>query len=228
MNQITVKNIQKTYQMGDTQLLVLKGVSLDIQTGDYIAIMGASGSGKSTLMHILGCLDHEFSGEYVLEKTEIHQLSPKRLTEIRRHKIGFIFQKFNLISKLNVTENVALPMVYNRIRNKKHVPEHLLKLLGLEHRTHHYPNQLSGGECQRVAIARALVNNPGIILADEPTGNLDSHSGQIVLETIQNLNQQGKTVIIVTHDRFVAEHAKKIIHIKDGEIESIEENKAKL
>jgi putative ABC transport system ATP-binding protein len=222
MAYIEVKNITKTYEMDDTPLTVLRGVSLEIDQGDYVAIMGASGSGKSTLMHILGCLDHKFNGDYLLDGIPIKKVSQNKLTEIRRNKIGFVFQSFNLINKLNVRENVALPMVYNRTKNKKNVVEDILTLVGLSHRMSHFPNQLSGGERQRVAIARSLVNNPAVILADEPTGNLDSISGKNVMETIGNLNNQGKTVILVTHDRQIAEHAKYIIHIKDGLIESIE------
>lgn len=219
---IQLKHICKSYEMGDSDLPILKGISLKIDAGEYVAIMGASGSGKSTLMHIMGCLDHLFSGEYFLDGISVSGQSQNRLAEIRRSKVGFIFQTFNLISKLTILENVELPLIYNRIKGRSPFPKQLLEMLGLGHRLGHYPNQLSGGERQRVAIARSLVNNPQIILADEPTGNLDSKSGQQVMKTIETLNKEGKTIILVTHDRDVAGHARKIIHIKDGKIEDIE------
>lgn len=217
--QIVLEDIFKTYEMGEVPLPILKGVSLSVTEGDYISVMGASGSGKSTLMHILGCLDREFKGKYMLGTEAIHSLSSDRLAEIRRNRIGFIFQTFNLISKLTARENVMLPLTYNRVKEKKGIPESLLEKVGLGHRLDHYPNQMSGGERQRVAIARSLVNNPGIIMADEPTGNLDSKSGKQVMEIIDTLNSQGKTIILVTHDHEVAHHARRIIHMKDGRIE---------
>ena len=219
---IQIENIKKSYCQGETPLLVLKGVNLTVQPGEYISIMGSSGSGKSTLMHILGCLDKQFEGDYVLDDVVIRRLSSEKLAEIRRNKIGFIFQMFNLISKLTARENVGLPLVYNRVKLAKGRAEMLLEKVGLSHRLNHFPNQLSGGERQRVAVARALVNNPGILMADEPTGNLDSVSGVQIMQMIDQLNQEGKTIILVTHDRTVAEHAKKIIHIKDGTILKIE------
>jgi len=212
--------------MAEDVVPVLKGITLDIEEGEYIAIMGPSGSGKSTLMNILGCLDYPSSGNFFLDNENVAVMNTRKLSEIRRSKIGFIFQTFNLITRLSAKENIELPMIYNRTKNKHGKPEQLLELVGLSHRANHYPGQLSGGERQRVAIARALVNDPKIIMADEPTGNLDSRSGEQILQMIKNLHSEKKTILMVTHDRHVAEQAQKIIHIKDGVIHEIEEGRS--
>ena len=219
---IACKDITKVYINGDVETVVLKGVSFEIREGEFVAIMGPSGSGKSTLMHILGCLDAPTAGAYVLDGNNVANLSDDELADIRQRKIGFVFQSFNLLSRATVLRNVMLPLVYAGI--PKHTRElHARKALeaaGLpEDRWTHLSNQLSGGQMQRVAIARALVNNPSIILADEPTGNLDTKTGEIVLETFQRLHQkQGKTIILITHEPYVAEHAERIINIRDGQI----------
>lgn len=222
MTLITLSNIQKAYQEGDTELHILHGISLEISRGEFVAIMGPSGSGKSTLMHILGCLDLAGSGDYYLDGTLVSGLSADELSELRRKKIGFIFQTFNLIPTLSALENVTLPMIYNRIEDPGARPAELLENVGLGHRLKHFPSQMSGGERQRVAIARALVNDPDIIMADEPTGNLDSKSGETVMEIIERLRDLGKTIVLVTHDPRVSQRASRIIHLKDGLIERIE------
>ncbi len=215
---INIKNVFKHYEIEKNKIQILKHICLEIAEGDYVAIMGPSGSGKSTLMNILGCLDYVSSGHYFLDDIEVAKLDQRRLAEIRRQKIGFIFQTFNLIPRLSALENVELPMIYDRRKNSQKKAELLLKKVGLSHRMHHLPNQLSGGERQRVAIARSLVNEPKIILADEPTGNLDSKSGIQIMQMISELNQQGKTIIMVTHDQNIAQQAERIITIKDGSI----------
>ena len=218
---IACKNLTKTYQTGDTTLTVLKGVSFDIKKGEFVAIIGPSGSGKSTLMHILGALDQPSSGSYHLNDQDMLALSDDELAEIRSQRIGFVFQSFNLLSRASVLQNVMLPLVYDPRtprdeRQKK--AEVSLTAAGLDQdRWRHLSNQLSGGQMQRVAIARALVNDPALLLADEPTGNLDSKTGDIVLATFQKLNKKkGHTIILITHERYVAEHADRIIEIKDG------------
>ena len=202
---------------------VLKGISFKIEDGEFVAIMGPSGSGKSTLMNIIGALDTPTSGEYLLDGQDVSELDDDELAEIRGDKIGFVFQSFNLLPRATVLRNVTLPLVYANVpsENREEMAINALKSAGLdESRFKHNSNQLSGGQMQRVAIARALVNKPSIILADEPTGNLDSKTGEIVLDTFQKLNEQEKrTVILITHELYVAEHAKRIIHIKDGMIE---------
>ena len=211
---ITVNNVNKTYHNGSMELQVLKNISFTVKEGEFLAIMGSSGSGKSTMMNILGCLDHEYNGEYILDGIDISKSSEDELSEIRNKKIGFIFQSFNLLPRLTALENVELPLVYSSVpkadRHQKALE--LLELVGLKDRVHHRPNELSGGQRQRVAIARALVNNPSIILADEPTGNLDSKSEEEIIEILQKLNKMGKTIVIVTH-----EPQRKIV-FKDGEI----------
>jgi len=219
---LEVKDITKTYRSGEMETTALRGVSFNVERGDFLAIMGPSGSGKSTLMHILGCLDTPTSGHYFLEEKDVSELSDEELAETRKHKIGFVFQSFNLLPRTTVLRNVALPLIYSDIpeeEREKRVKE-ALKRAGLaEERFGHLSNQLSGGERQRVAIARALVNNPSLILADEPTGNLDSKTGRVVLETFQRLNEeQRRTVILITHERYIAEHAHRIINILDGAI----------
>jgi len=220
---IICNKISKTYHTGGTDLTVLKNVTFEIKQGEFVAIIGPSGSGKSTLMHILGALDRPTSGEYFLSGENILSLSDDKLAEIRSHKIGFVFQSFNLLSRSTVMRNVVLPLIYDnrtRVEERKAKAERALKAAGLpEDRWLHLSNQLSGGQMQRVAIARALVNEPDLILADEPTGNLDSKTGDIVLNTFRELNEnKGHTIVLITHERYVAEHANRIIEIKDGEI----------
>lgn len=218
---IECKNISKIYRNGMVETIALKKATFTIKDGEFVAIVGPSGSGKSTLMHILGALDAPTSGEYLLDGQDISKFSDDELADIRRNKIGFVFQSFNLLPRATVIRNVMLPLVYSgvpvqerEIRAKKS-----LQNAGLdESHFYHLSNQLSGGQMQRVAIARALVNNPTLILADEPTGNLDSKTGEIVLETFRNLNKQGKTIVLITHERYIAEQAERIISIKDGEI----------
>jgi putative ABC transport system ATP-binding protein len=220
---IECRNIIKKYNNGGIEAVtVLKGVSFKIADGEFVAIMGPSGSGKSTLMHILGALDVPTSGEYFLDKKNVAELSDDELADIRKNKIGFVFQSFNLLRRTTVLRNVELPLVYagiSKIEREK-IARIALKNSGLdESHFFHHSNQLSGGQMQRVAIARSLVNNPSLILADEPTGNLDTKTGEIVLDTFQSLNkEQGKTVVLITHERYVAEHADRILHILDGEL----------
>lgn len=217
---ITVDKINKTYKNGSLELQVLKNISFKVKKGEFLAIMGSSGSGKSTMMNILGCLDNQYTGKYILDGIDISQLTQNELSEIRNKKIGFIFQSFNLLPRLNALENVELPLVYSSIpKDERHRrANELLEMVGLKDRIHHKPNELSGGQRQRVAIARALVNNPSIILADEPTGNLDSKSEHEIIEILQNLNRSGKTIVIVTHEPNIGEIAQRKIIFKDGEI----------
>ena len=221
---IEVRNITKTYGAGETAFQALQGVSFDVEDGEFIAIMGPSGSGKSTLMHIIGCLDTPSSGEYILDGEDVSKLSDEELADIRKEKIGFVFQAFNLLPRTNVVRNVALPLVYAGVDESERAAratEALIAVGMTESHFHHLSNQLSGGQIQRVAIARALVNDPTMILADEPTGNLDTKTGEIVLATFQRLNvEHGRTVILITHEADVAEHAERIIHIRDGVIVS--------
>ncbi len=219
---ITVKNVVKTYSTGAGEFQALRGVSFDIRDGEFVAIMGPSGSGKSTIMHILGALDTPTSGTYMFDQKDVSTLSDDELADIRKDKIGFVFQAFNLLPRTTVLRNVMLPLIYARMgtEERKERAETALKAVGLDkEHFYHLSNQLSGGQIQRVAIARALVNNPTLILADEPTGNLDSKTGEIVLGTFQRLNEgEGRTIILITHEHDVAEYAKRIIFIKDGQI----------
>ena len=217
---ITVDNVNKTYKNGSLELQVLKNISFKVDKGEFLAIMGSSGSGKATMMNILGCLDNQYEGKYILDGIDISKSTENELSEIRNKKIGFIFQSFNLLPRLTALENVELPLIYSSVpKEERHKrANELLEMVGLKERTHHRPNELSGGQRQRVAIARALVNNPSIILADEPTGNLDSKSEAEIIEILQKLNKMGKTIVIVTHEPNIGEIAQRKIVFKDGEI----------
>ena len=225
---IECRNISKIYKSEAGETHALKGVSLVIKDGEFVAIIGPSGSGKSTLMHILGALDIPTSGEYFLDGKDVSKLSDDELAEIRKNKIGFVFQSFNLLPRATVLRNVVLPLVYAGVPKEEREAKARAMLVnsGLEEsHFYHLSNQLSGGQMQRVAIARALVNNPSLILADEPTGNLDTKTGEIVLNSFQRLNfEQKRTIILITHELYVAEHAQRIIHIRDGEIVEDEQN----
>jgi len=222
MSLIVCRDLVKTYRLGEMDVLALRGVSLTIETGGYVAIMGASGSGKSTLMNILGCLDVPTSGTYMLEGTDVSTLGGSRLAEIRNRKIGFVFQNFNLIARTTARENVQLPLFYRGMPagEQRAMALGALQRVGLADREHHHPSQLSGGQQQRVAIARALVTNPAIILADEPTGNLDSQASREIMDTLTQLNLEGITIILVTHEADIARYAHRIIMMKDGVIQS--------
>lgn len=224
---IQMEDITRIYKVGETQVRALKGVSHSIHRGDLMAIMGPSGSGKSTLMNIIGCLDKPSSGKYFLEGQEVSKMNKNQLAQIRNKKIGFVFQNFNLLSRTTALENTELPLLYSNVPSKKTriLALKALALVGLEDRELHKTNQLSGGEMQRVAIARALVNNPSLILADEPTGNLDTKTGNEIMEVFSKLNKENIiTIVLVTHDPEVAEIARKIIFLRDGLIEKVEAN----
>ena len=220
MSLIEVKKLKKSFTTDEVVTQVLHGVSFSILPGEFISIMGPSGSGKSTLMHILGFLDRATSGTYLFENENVTELDDLELARMRNEKIGFVFQSFNLLPRTSVLENVTLPLLYSRkkINNPEKVARDVLERVGLSHRLDYYTNQISGGEKQRVAIARALVNEPSIIFADEPTGNLDSKSGLAVMKILQDLNEAGNTIILVTHETFTSEHAKRILKIRDGEL----------
>ena len=222
MNLIEMNSICKSYRNIGFETKVLKDVTLHIKEGDYVSIIGPSGSGKSTLMAIMGCLSQPTSGEYILDNEEVGKLNDRKLSRVRNEKIGFVFQAFHLLPGVTAMENVSLPLVYakNPPRNIKERARELLIKVGLKHRLHHTPGQLSGGEQQRVTIARSLINDPQIILADEPTGNLDSKNGVETMKTFDNLIKEGKTIILITHDQEVAQHADRIISIRDGQVAS--------
>lgn len=221
-NIISVKELKKTYVMGSEQVHALKSITLDIARNEYVALMGPSGSGKSTLMNLLGCLDTPTSGTYMLNQINVSSMSDSELAAVRNKEIGFVFQTFNLLPRLSALDNVALPLVYSglskSIREEK--AAHVLDITGLGDRMSHKPNELSGGQRQRVAIARALVNDPAIILADEPTGNLDTKTSIEIMEIFENIQEAGNTVIIVTHEPDIAEHAHRIIRLRDGLVET--------
>jgi putative ABC transport system ATP-binding protein len=218
---ISTEQLVKIYKLGEYEIHALRGVDLSIGKGEFVAVMGPSGSGKSTLMHILGCLDRPTKGKYYLEGRDISSLDRNSLASIRNRKIGFVFQSFNLLSRTTALENVELPLLYNRSQAKARIEKakKALSLVGLEGRENHYPNKLSGGQQQRVAIARALVSDPTIILADEPTGNLDTRTSMEVMEIFQTLNETGITVIVITHEKDIAGYAKRNITVRDGRIE---------
>jgi len=215
---IQISNMCKIYEMGDNSIYALNNVSLHIAKHEFVAIVGPSGSGKSTLMNMLGCLDVPTSGNYVLDGHEVSKLNDNQLAEIRNNKIGFIFQGFNLLKKLSAIENVELPLIYQGMGHKERLKKSIeaLDLVGLGDRIHHTPNELSGGQQQRVAIARALVSNPPMILADEPTGNLDTKSGADIIKVLNLLHENGNTIVLITHDNHVAAQAKRIVRIQDG------------
>lgn len=223
---ISLRDVTRSYNMGEEVIRALAGVSLDIHRNDYVAIMGPSGSGKSTLMNILGCLDTPSSGDYLLNGTNVSQMDDSALAAVRNKEIGFVFQTFNLLPRSTALENVALPLIYaGKGRNERtRTAERVLESVGLGARMHHKPNELSGGQRQRVAVARALVNNPSIILADEPTGNLDSKTSYEIMGLFAELHRQGQTIILVTHEEDIAQYAHRIIRLRDGVVESITKN----
>ena len=219
---IKMTGITKDYRMGETVVHALRGIDLEVEQGEFLAIVGPSGSGKSTLMNLIGCLDRPTSGEYYLDGRKVSDLSDDDLARIRNKSIGFVFQTFNLLPRTNCLHNVELPLLYANVGRKERERKALeiLEKVGLGDRIHHNPNELSGGERQRVAIARALVNDPSIVLADEPTGNLDSKTGSEILSIFSELNREGKTIVLVTHERYIADYAKRIIFLRDGKIVS--------
>ena len=219
MNMIELDNINKVYRMGRTEVLALRGINCRIEQGEMISIMGHSGSGKSTLMNLIGCLDRPTSGKYYLEGVEVNKLNDNRLAEIRNNKIGFVFQSFNLLSRVSALANVEMPLIYSGIRSRRQRAMQVLESVGLAHRAKHKPTEMAGGEQQRVAIARALVNNPSLILADEPTGNLDTQTSKEIMLILQQLNRQGITIILVTHEPDIATYTQRTIRIRDGQIE---------
>lgn len=224
MNLLEVNNVGKFYRDGESETIALKNINLSIKKGEFVAIMGPSGSGKSTLLHIIGFLDRNSSGEYRFDGKLMDELTDEELAMTRNKKMGFVFQAFNLLSRVSVLENVKLPLMYAKMEEDKaeKKAKEAIELVGLSHRLNHEPSELSGGEKQRVAIARALVNNPLVIFADEPTGNLDSKSGEAIMDFLFSLNEKGTTIILITHERQTAEYADRIIHVKDGEVEKEE------
>ncbi len=221
---LEIKKITKVYKMGEVLVNALRGVSFHIDKGQFVAIMGPSGSGKSTLMHIIGCLDHPSEGSFIMDGEDISKVNDNKLAEIRNKKIGFVFQQFNLLNRVNILNNVEVPLIYAGVNSKKrkNLVKQVLENVGLSNRLKHRPNEISGGEKQRAAIARALVNNPLIILADEPTGNLDTKNGEEIMGIFNKLHQEGHTIIMVTHELEIAKYAQRIIHLRDGLIENDE------
>src|ERR1044071_4061012 len=219
---IHLENIRKSYFMGSNSLEVLKGLSLDIYKNEYVALMGPSGSGKSTLMNILGCLDTPTSGTYILNQHDVSEMEDNALADVRNKEIGFVFQQFNLLPRLTAVENVALPLIYAGYTRKQRIEKAMsvLEMVNLTDRGHHKPNELSGGQSQRVAIARALINNPSLILADEPTGNLDTKTSIEIMDIFGSIQAAGNTVVLVTHEEDIAHYAKRIVRLRDGLIES--------
>lgn len=219
---IHLEDIRKSYFLGKQELPVLKGIDLDIFKNEYVALMGPSGSGKSTLMNILGCLDSPTAGKYILNGKDVSRMPDNDLAEVRNIEIGFVFQQFNLLPRLTALENVALPLIYSGVGKKERTEraQEVLQRVKLEDRSHHKPNELSGGQCQRVAIARALINNPSIILADEPTGNLDSKTSYEIMDILGKIHDDGNTVVIVTHEEDISAFARRIIRLKDGIVET--------
>ncbi len=225
---IKIKDVTKVYPLGETEVHALRGIDITIKKGELISIMGPSGSGKSTLMHIIGCLDVASSGSYFLQGKDVNKMNENQLADIRKEFIGFVFQDFYLLPDVPAWYNVSLPMIYNRVapKERKEKAISILESVGLADRANHLPNQLSGGERQRVAIARALANEPEIIIADEPTGNLDSVRGEEILKILLDLHKKGKTIIIVSHEKYVADRGKRKIFLKDGRVEAKAEKKA--
>lgn len=223
---IHLENIRKSYYLGKQELPVLKGISLDVYRNEYVALMGPSGSGKSTLMNILGCLDSPSGGRYMLNGKDVSRMPDNDLAEVRNKEIGFVFQQFNLLPRLTAAENVALPLVYAGIGKKERQDRaiNVLKRVKLDDRSHHKPNELSGGQAQRVAIARALINNPSIILADEPTGNLDTKTSYEIMDILGKIHSEGNTVILVTHEEDISHYAHRVIRLRDGMIETDKQN----
>ncbi len=219
---IHIEEIRKSYFMGNQELQVLKGISIDIYKNEYVALMGPSGSGKSTLMNIIGCLDSPTGGKYILNQKDVSRMADDDLAKVRNEEIGFVFQQFNLLPRLTAAENVALPLVYAGYSKKQRIEKALamLERVSLADRSHHKPNELSGGQCQRVAIARALVNDPSIILADEPTGNLDSKTSVEIMDIFSSIQAAGNTVVLVTHEEDIAAFAKRVVRLRDGVIET--------
>ncbi|HNF03474.1 MAG TPA: ABC transporter ATP-binding protein [Ferruginibacter sp.] len=223
---IHLENIRKSYYLGKQELPVLKGISLDVYRNEYVALMGPSGSGKSTLMNILGCLDSPSGGRYMLNGKDVSRMPDNDLAEVRNKEIGFVFQQFNLLPRLTAAENVALPLVYAGVGKKERQDRAIdvLKRVKLDDRSHHKPNELSGGQAQRVAIARALINNPSIILADEPTGNLDTKTSYEIMDILGKIHSEGNTVILVTHEEDISQYAHRVIRLRDGLIETDKQN----
>ncbi|HLZ54596.1 MAG TPA: ABC transporter ATP-binding protein [Verrucomicrobiae bacterium] len=228
MSLIHLRNISRCYQMGAETIHALRDVSLEIQRGEYVAIMGPSGSGKSTLMNLIGCLDTPTAGQYELNGANVSEMDDNQLAEIRNREIGFVFQTFNLLSRSNALHNVELPLIYNgmAMEQRRRVALDALAQVGLADRVHHKPNELSGGQRQRVAVARALVNKPSLLLADEPTGNLDSRTGAEIMTLFEELSRKGNTLVLVTHEEDIAKHARRIIRLRDGLIASDEKQAA--